>query len=124
MKFLASFLWPLLLTATFWATPHQVHPKLPAAKTVTTACEQEWHEVAQRHREEADAMAKEVSGQRSLLTMLRGDAGIVREATVRDALQVDADMWESQLASLQRQSSSLRALADQEESQMHVLCGK
>lgn len=78
--------------------------------------------MAQRHRDEADAMLKQSSGLRALLTMLRNDAGIARDATVRDALQVDADMWESQLTALQRQASSLQALAQQELTKRQVLC--
>lgn len=123
MKALTQLLLPLLLSVLFWAIPIQTHPKTPAAKPAATACEQEWQAMAQRHRDEADAVAKQASGLRALLTMLRNDAGIVRDATVRDALQVDADMWESQLAGLQRQSSSLQALAEQEQSQRGVLCG-
>lgn len=67
-------------------------------------------------------MSKESSGLRAMLTMLRNDAGIVRDSTVRDALQVDADLWESQLARLQRQAASLRVLAQQEDSKRQTLC--
>ena len=79
--------------------------------------------MAQRHREEADAMLKESSGLRSLLTMLRNDAGIVHDGTVRDALQVDADMWEMVLGRLQHEAASLQALAQQEEAKRQTLCG-
>ncbi len=79
--------------------------------------------MAQRHRDEADAMLKESSGLRSLLTMLRNDAGIVRDSTVRDALQVNADMWEAMLGRLQREATSLQAMAQQEDAKRHVLCG-
>lgn len=78
--------------------------------------------MAQRHREQADAMLKESSGLRAMLTMLRNDAGIVRDSTVRDALQVSADMWESLLGSLQRQAADWHALAQQEESRGQALC--
>jgi len=78
--------------------------------------------MAQRHREQADAMLKESSGLRAMLTMLRSDAGIVRDATVRDGLQVSADMWESLLTGLQSQAAGLQALAQQEESKRHALC--
>ena len=79
--------------------------------------------MAQRYREESDAMLKESSGLRSLLTMLRNDAGIVRDSTVRDALQVNADMWEMMLGRLQREAATLQALAQQEESKRQALCG-
>ncbi len=79
--------------------------------------------MAQRHREQADALLKESSGLRAMLTMLRNDAGIVHDATVRDGLQVSADMWETLLTGLQSQAAGLQALAQREESRRQALCG-
>jgi hypothetical protein len=121
MKFLAKSLSPFLLAGVLWAGPPQPRPMPPPA--TNTACEQEWQAMAQRHREESDAMLKESSGLRSLLTMLRNDAGIVRDSTVRDALQVNADLWEMMLGRLQREAATLQALAQQEESKRQALCG-
>ena len=67
-------------------------------------------------------MLKESSGLRSLLTMLRNDAGIVHDSTVRDALQVNADMWEMTLGRLQHEATSLQTLAQQEDAKRQVLC--
>lgn len=120
MKILAELIFTLLLAGVLWGAPPQEHPTPRAPKT---SCEQEWQAMAQRHREEADAMLKESSGLRSLLTMLRNDAGIVRDSTVRDALQVNADLWEMMLSRLQRAASSLQALAQQEEAKRQPLCG-
>ena len=123
MKLLAEFLSPLLLAGVVWAAPPQARGNARAAtNTRGTACEQEWQAMAQSHRDEADAMLKESSGLRALLTMLRTDAGIVADSTVRDALQVDADMWESLLGTFQRQAASLQTLAQQEESRRQALC--
>jgi hypothetical protein len=121
MKFLANSLLPFLLAGALWGAPPQARNSPPP--TATTACEQEWQAMAQRHREEADAMLKESSGLRSLLTMLRNDAGIVRDSTLRDALQVNADMWEMTLARVQHEAASLQALAQQEEAKRQSLCG-
>lgn len=121
MKTLAELIFTLLLAGVVWAAPPQSRPAPP--RTANTACEQEWQAMAQRHRDEADAMLKESSGLRSLLTMLRNDAGIVRDSTVRDALQVNADMWEMMLGRLQREAASLQALAQQEEAKRQLLCG-
>jgi hypothetical protein len=121
MKLLAKLLSPFVLAGVLWAGSPQARPTPP--RVANTACEQEWQAMAQRHREEADAMLKESSGLRSLLTMLRNDAGIVRDGTVRDALQVDADMWEMVLGRLQHEAASLQALAQQEESKRQALCG-
>ena len=120
MKTLSELLFTPLLAGVLWGAPPQAHPTPRAPKT---ACEQEWQAMAQRHREEADAMLKESSGLRSLLTMLRNDAGIVRDSTVRDALQVNADMWEMMLGRLQREAASLQALAQQEQAKRQALCG-
>ncbi|HKT70381.1 MAG TPA: hypothetical protein VJP83_13140 [Terriglobales bacterium] len=121
MKPLSELLFTLLLAGVVWGAPPQTRPTPPSA--ANTACEQEWQTMALRHREEADAMLKESSGLRSLLTMLRNDAGIVRDSTVRDALQVNADMWEMMLSRLQREAASLQALAQQEEAKRQALCG-
>lgn len=121
MKLIAEFLSPLLLAGILSGAIPQAHP--PAAATRAAACEQEWQAMAQRHREEAEALLKESSGLRALLTMLRSDAGIVRESAVKDGLQVSADMWEALLGNLQRQATNLQALAQQEESQRQALCG-
>jgi hypothetical protein len=121
MKTLAELIFTLLLAGVLWGAPPQVHPTPPQPRK--TACEQEWQAMSQRHREAADTMLKESSGLRSLLTMLRNDAGIVRDSTVRDALQVNADMWEMMLGRLQREAASLQALAQQEEAKRQALCG-
>ncbi len=122
MKLLGGFL-SLLLAGLAWAAPPQARPvrRQPPAHT-TSACEQEWQAMAQRHREEAQAMLKESSGYRALLVMLRNDAGTVRNNAIRDGLQVNADMWEKLLDTLQRHAASLQALAEQEESRRQVLC--
>ncbi|MGE5205152.1 MAG: hypothetical protein ACM3PW_06025 [Chlamydiota bacterium] len=123
MRLVGGFL-SFLLTGVMWAAPPQARParQQPAARATATACEQEWLAMAQRHHEEAQAMLKETSGYRALLVMLRNDAGTVRDNAIRDGLQVNADMWEKLLDSLQRQAASLQALAKQEESQRQALC--
>ena len=123
MRFVGGFL-SLLLAAVMWAAPPQARPtrQPTAARAASAACEQEWLAMAQRHREEAQAMLKESSGYRALLVMLRNDAGTVRDNAIRDGLQVNADMWEKLLDTLQRQAASLQSLAEQEESKRQVLC--
>lgn len=120
MKIPGLFLF-LLLAGWAWAAAPQARPAR-ATTRATTACEQEWQAMAQRHRDEAEAMLKETSGYRALLVMLRNDAGIVRNDAIRDGLQVNADMWEKLLDTLQRQATSLQSLAQQEESKRQVLC--
>ena len=121
MNLLAQFLLSFLLAGALWGVPPQARPT--PSRAANTSCEQEWQAMAQRHRDEADAILKESSGLHSLLTMLRNDAGIVHDSTVRDALQVNADMWEATLGRLQREAANLQALAKQEESKQQALCG-
>ncbi len=124
MKFLGGSLLSFLLAGLAWAAQPQARPvrHQSAVRGATAACEQEWQTMAQRHREEAQAVLKESSGYRALLVMLRNDAGTVRNNAIRDGLQVNADMWEKLLDTLQRQAASLQALADQEDSRRQVLC--
>lgn len=122
MKLLAAFLSPVLLAGLVGAAPAQQRAPSQPATGRASACEQEWQAMAQRHREQADALLKESSGLRAMLTMLRNDAGIVHDATVRDGLQVSADMWETLLTGLQSQAAGLQALAQQEESRRQALC--
>ena len=124
MKFMAGVLLSFLLAGggwNVWAQEPPVHRS--SSRESSAACEQEWQAMAQRHREQAQAMLKESAGLRSLLNMLRSDAGIVKDSTVRDALQVDADMWESLLGTLQSEAAGLQALAQQAESRGQTLCG-
>ncbi|HYL95056.1 MAG TPA: hypothetical protein VET69_04545 [Terriglobales bacterium] len=121
MKVLPELFFTLLLAGVVWGAPPQTHPT--PQRAANNPCEQEWQAMAQRHRQEADALLKETSGLRSLLTMLRNDAGIAGDSTVRDALQVNADMWEMMLGRLQRETASLQSLAQQEEAKRQALCG-
>src|SRR5579872_6963779 len=119
MRLLAAFLSFLLLAGLVWAAPAPGRAASQAASA--SACEQEWQAMAQRHREQADAMRKESSGLRALLTMLRNDAGIVRDATVRDGRRVGADVGGSLLGGLQGRGAGLRARAKREESRRRGL---
>ena len=67
-------------------------------------------------------MLKQISGYRALLVMLRNDAGTLRDNYIRDGLQVNADLWEKLLGTLQKQAASWQELAQQEESNAHLLC--
>jgi len=58
--------------------------------------------------EEIADLNDEVSRLRALVTMLRSDAGIVNSQTVRSALQVNADMWDSLMNTTQRRIERLQ----------------
>lgn len=123
MKALAAWLLCLLMAGGLWAGPKQGRAaRAHSSRAQSTACEQQWRAIAQRQRDDAQATLKEISGYHALLVMLRTDAGTVRDNYIRDGLQVNADMWEKLLGSLQKQATNWQELAQQEEANAHVLC--
>ena len=123
MKVLGACLLWLLSAGILWGTPKQARPERQHSSGAQSgACEQQWRAIAQRQRDDAQAMLKEISGYRALLVMLRTDAGTLRDNYIRDGLQVNADMWEKLLGTLQKQAASWQELAQQEEANAHVLC--
>ena len=123
MKILAACLLFLLMADGLWAAPKQAGPARARSSGAQSAgCEQQWRAIAQRQRDDAQTLLKEISGYRALLVMLRTDAGTLRDNYIRDGLQVNADMWEKLLGTLQKQAASWQELAQQEEANAHVLC--
>jgi hypothetical protein len=123
MKPAGTLLAPLLLAGLVWVTPPQARPgRQQAVAAPSTACVQEWKSMAQRQREEADAVLKDSAGLRAMLVMLRNDAGTISDSSIRNGLQVNADMWETALSTLQRQAANLQMLAQQEEAKAPDLC--
>ena len=53
-----------------------------------------------------------ISRMESRITMIRNSAGIVENPQLRNALQVNADMWQDELDHLKRHLSQLQTLAD------------
>lgn len=121
MRMLAGLLLLSMLAVGTWAAQtaspqtHAAPQSAPAIRSETSPCDQDWQEMAQRHREEAQDLAKETSSLQALLVMMRNDAGIVQDSLVRDALRVNADMWQSLIGTLQKQTASLQSLAEQED---------
>jgi len=65
------------------------------------------HEAASAQKESAE-LERTLAGLRARMTMLRNDAGIVADQQVRDALQVDAEMWASVIEMLQQRADRLK----------------
>jgi polyribonucleotide nucleotidyltransferase len=59
-------------------------------------------------QKESAALERSLAGLRARMTMLRNDAGIVADQQVRDALQVDAEMWASVIEMLQQRADRLK----------------
>ncbi len=70
--------------------------------------------------EEIADLNDEVSRLRALVTMLRSDAGIVNSQTVRSALQVNADMWDSHMNTTQRRIERLQNAVQRENARLQI----
>ena len=70
--------------------------------------------------EEIADLDDEVSRLRALVTMLRSDAGIVNSQTVRSALQVNADMWDSLMNTTQRRIERLQNAVQRENARLQI----
>ncbi len=70
--------------------------------------------------EEIADLNDEVSRLRALVTMLRSDAGIVNSQTVRSALQVNADMWDSLMNTTQRRIERLQNAVQRENARVQI----
>jgi hypothetical protein len=82
-------------------------PSRSRASTKAQACACADQEA--KAQQEAAELARTIAGLRARMTMLRGDAGIVPDQQVRDALQVDAEMWEMVIELLQRRADRLKS---------------
>jgi hypothetical protein len=65
------------------------------------------HQAARAQKESAE-LERTLAGLRARMTMLRNDAGIVADQQVRDALQVDAEMWALVIEMLQQRADRLK----------------
>jgi hypothetical protein len=59
-------------------------------------------------QQEAAELTRAVAALRARMTMLRNDAGTLGNQQVRDALQVDAEMWASLIELLQSRADRLQ----------------
>jgi predicted nucleic acid-binding Zn-ribbon protein len=92
------------------------------ASTAANNCKQDLNDAIQRQKEEVTDLQSEIARLRALLTMLRSNAGIVSDSSLRNALQVDADMWESLIDSMQKQVTRLLELMQDEDAKIKIRC--
>ena len=96
----------LSLTLFAWA-------QTQAAQNSRSAAEQPCHCAASEagiadQQQEAAELARTVASLQARMTMLRNDAGSLSNQQVRDALQVDAEMWASVIQLLQSHAERLQ----------------
>jgi len=65
-----------------------------------------------------------VSRMQSRIVMMRNNAGVVENSQLRNALQVNADMWQDEVDHLKLQMNRLQAAADRCESQERIKQGE
>jgi hypothetical protein len=115
----------LVLASTLWAqsNPAPRHPRTPVSKSQAadnSLAQRSLEDLVQMQTEEIADLNDEVSRLRALVTMLRSDAGIVNSQTVRSALQVNADMWDSLMNTTQRRIERLQNAVQRENARLQI----
>ena len=122
----SHFVLLLLVSATALAQGTSAAAARPHTKASPTRsqgscdCEQTWDQLIQVQQAELTDLNTEIGGLRALTNMLRSDAGTVPDAQVRDALQINADMWESHFNNLQKHVMRLQGLIQEEKAKQQI----
>ncbi len=106
MKTRVGVLSAMLIVAgsIFWA---QTHPE-----TKTTAAGASCTMDRSDYQDEVKDLSVYTTRMQSRIQMIRNSAGIVENAQLRNALQVDADMWQDELDHKKQRMVRLQALLD------------
>src|SRR5438105_3831742 len=103
-------------------------PKAPAAaKPAACGCESLRAVVEadiQSQQDEATDLQNQINGLLSLTTMLRSDAGAVQDPHVRNALQVEAEIWGLHMTMLNRHIQRLQHLIEHEKTSLKTAAAK
>jgi len=94
----------LIAVSIFWAQSH------PEAKPVSAgaSCALDRSD----YQEEVKDLGVYTARMQSRIVMIRNSAGIVENPQLRNALQVDADMWQDELDHKKQRMTRLQALLD------------
>jgi len=97
----------ILAGSMFWA---QTHPReaQATAQVGVSSCAPDRSDL----QDELKELEVYTSRMQSRIVMIRNSAGIVENPQLRNALQVDADMWQDELDHLKRQMTRLQAGVD------------
>jgi hypothetical protein len=96
----------LSLTLFAWAQTEAGQDRRSAAGQ-PCHCAASEAEIADQHQEAAE-LARTIASLQARMTMLRNDAGSLSNQQVRDALQVEAEMWASVIQLLQNRADRLQ----------------
>ena len=92
----------------FWAQTHPETKPAAPAKTESSSCGRD-------HSDLLDELTETnvyVSRMQSRVVMIRNSAGVIENPQLRNALQVDADMWQDEIDHLKQQMNRLQAVVD------------
>jgi hypothetical protein len=97
----------VMLSLTLFAWPQTETARSRSAAEPACHCAASPAEIADQ-RQEAAELTRTVASLQARMTMLRNNAGSLSNQQVRDALQVDAEMWASVIQLLQNQADRLQ----------------
>lgn len=101
----------------FWAQTH-LESKPVAAPTTTVApmCGLERSDLQDELKDLGDYTAR----MQSRIVMIRNGAGIIENPQLRNALQVDAEMWQDEVDHLKKRMTRLQAAVDRCEARERI----
>ena len=117
MKTLTRSLLAILLFAGFpWAQLHSEDKPTQHAGGSSVSCGMDRDELQVEMKE----LNLHTSRMESRIVMIRNSAGTIQDPQVRNALQVDADMWQDEVDYLHQYAERLKTVADRCEAQEKI----
>lgn len=109
----------LLVGCVFWAQTRSA-PKTAAEPKLALACGPNHADMM----DELGEMNVYVSRMQSRIVMIRNSAGVIENPQLRNALQVNADMWQDEVDHLKQQMNRMHLIADRCEAQEKIRQGE
>jgi len=116
MKTKVAIVFAMMLFAwsIFWAQTHPEAKPVPASPEVSCALERS------DLQDELKELGVYTSRMGSRIVMIRNSAGIVENPQLRNALQVNADMWQDEVDHLKLHMTRLQAAVDRCETRQKI----
>jgi hypothetical protein len=100
----------------FWAQTRPSEKPVTAPPVAAASCGPDRSDL----QDEVKELEVYTSRMQSRIVMIRNSAGIVQDPQLRNALQVNADMWQDELDHLKRQMTRLQANVDRCEARERI----
>ncbi|HVZ17133.1 MAG TPA: hypothetical protein VG897_08450 [Terriglobales bacterium] len=107
-KVAVAFAMLMLVVSAFWAQTHQPEKPVAAPPALGVVCGLDRSDM----QDELKDLGVYTVRMQSRIVMVRNSAGIVENPQLRNALQVDADMWQDELDHLKQRMTRLQAAID------------